>query len=456
VQFVMSMGDQVSSAADRSFENSQRNWNHLFAPTEFHRLPFAPVVGNHDGIPTTGSGVNVNPQLWHYHYNMPLGAGHVRAFSIPGGANPPTQFDWYFRYGNVLFLNIAAYDNDTHGGTGGGTRGTAARAEIAGPRRNWFSGVINENLDAEWRVVTFHTPAFSANRDPATTSVQATRQNWLPIFEAYNIDIAFTGHDHIYSRSHHMRGGVPRLSQNWESQADNAVRIPRGGTGGSNGTGITHIVFGSPSGHGLRQPDYMPRAYLARYHQAGLREFSVVNVTPYTFSVATYMINGTGIEGNTFTMTDIYTIVRPTRPSGTYIPRFCQVPRPVTPVLPPPDCYFCGEGEGDCICPPSVFNMQRDPNWSGILTAAHPFFRAAGAAGERLDNPRELHFVTRSGTSQGPRVRADVLLDAMAGGASGVVLEYHGRLNVAGHSQIRIGATDMIAPTVGEIGRAHV
>jgi hypothetical protein len=440
VRFVLSMGDQVSSSANRTFENAQRNFNLLLAPTEFHRLPFAPVVGNHDSVPTTGSGVNVNPQLWHYNFNTPVNASHVRHFSIPhaDAPNPQTQFDYYFRYGNVLVIMLSAYCNDTHGGTGGGTRGTQARAEISGARRTWFRNTLNENTDAEWRIVAFHTPSYSANRDPlTTTSVQAMRQNWLPIFEAYNIDAAFSGHDHIYSRSHHMRGGTPRLSQTWESQPNNAVRIPRGGTGGSSGTGVTYFAFGSPSGHEARQPDFMPRSYLARYHQANLREFSVVSVTPFTFSVATYMINGTGIAGNTITMTDIYTIVRPTRPNGTYIPQFEQAPRPVLPM----QCDFCGQEP--CVCPPAVYDMQRDPNWSEIFSVtAHPIMRGSNLAETnriRVDAPsRELRFVNRTGTSQGMRIRAEALLAAMTNANDRIQIEYFGRLNGSGSSQIRI------------------
>jgi len=424
-QFVVSMGDQVASSVDWTVSRAQDNFNHLFAPPEFHHMPLAPIVGNHDSATTT-----FNPELWHFHYNTPTGADNVqnthgvRRFTISGRPNPPTQFDYYFRYGNVLFIMLAFYDNDT----------TSNNAALTG-RHNWLASVINANQDADWRVVAFHQPPYSANRPTGENSKQRIRTNWVPVFEQHNIDVAFAGHDHIYSRTHHMQGvgsggtpGTPRLNQNWASQANNAVINP---------IGITYFSFGSPSGHSLRQPENMPRAYLARYHQANRREFSVVNVTPYTFSVATYMINGTGINGNSYTMTDIYTIVRANHPPGTSIPQFCHITHPVIHV----ECDYCGELV--CVCPPVVFDMQTDPNWSIILHHAnHPLMRGTGTPSGTASSingpPRELIIPSRSGTSQGLRMRADVLLNALSDDESGVKIEYSGRLNVAGTSQIRI------------------
>ena len=431
--FVMSMGDQIGSSPNWDVDAAQTRFNHLFAPPEFSRLPFAAIPGNHDGVARNSAGYRmVNPELWHFHYNTPVTAPNVRGFTIPGRPyNPATQFDWYFRSGNVLFIMLAIYDSNTHGGAG-----TAARAEITGGRRTWIRNTINANQDADWRVAVFHMPPYSANRPVTETSKERVRENWIPIIEEFEFDIAFSGHDHIYSRSHHMQGrsgadnrgpGTPRLNQTWASVADNAVVDP---------IGITYIAFGSPSGHGLREPAFMPRPYIARYHQAGLREFSVVNVTPHTFSVATYMINSTGIDGNSITMTDIYTIVRSNRPGGTYIPAFCQVPRPVLPVV----CYYCAEL--NCICPPAIFNMRRDPNWANILSAtSHPITRGTNVSAAnalRVDSPRELRFTGRTGTSQGLRIRAGALLDALSHHESLLQIEYSGRLNMAGSSQIRL------------------
>jgi hypothetical protein len=90
---------------------------------------------------------------------------------------------------------------------------------------------------------------------------------------------------------------------------------------------------------------------------------------------------------------------------------------------------------------PTIYDMQFDTNWSNITSStAHAITRgtnsAAGAT--RFDGPpRELRIPVRSGTSQGIRIRASALLNALSPDRN-IVIEYTGRLNVAGASQIRI------------------
>jgi uncharacterized repeat protein (TIGR02543 family) len=396
-RFVVSTGDQISSStSNNTLQRTQRNFDDLFAPSQLRNLPFAPSVGNHDGY-----GPNVNPLLWHDNYNTPHSAANVRHFTIPGRENPPTQFDYHFRQGNTLFIMLAAYNGDT----------SENNSALAG-RRTWFGDVVSQGRasGAEWVVVVFHYAPYSANRPSGDNSKNRVITNWVPVFEQNNVDIVFNGHDHIYSRSHHMRGNERRLSQTWASQSDNAVQIPRGGTGGSGGTGITYIAFGSSSGHGIR-PAVGTRPYLAATHDAsshGQREFSVVSVTPHTFSVATYTINGTGVAGNTYTMVDIYTIVRPNRPVGTEIPRLCTIPRPVTPVT-CPDC-----SANPCECAGMVYNMQTDSGltlFSGGHGSAnqstHSILGSNGGirTANMTSTPRTLTIVERGGTSQGIDIR---------------------------------------------------
>jgi hypothetical protein len=67
----------------------------------------------------------------------------------------------------------------------------------------------------------FHHPAYSAS--PSHGSTQRVIDNWVPIFEKYNVDLTFSGHDHDYERS------VPiRSSQKVDP-----------------GTGVVHLVAGS-------------------------------------------------------------------------------------------------------------------------------------------------------------------------------------------------------------------
>jgi uncharacterized repeat protein (TIGR02543 family) len=396
-RFVVSTGDQISSStSNNTLLRTQRNFDDLFAPPQLQGLPLAPSVGNHDGY-----GPNVNPLLWHDNYNTPHSASNVRHFTIPGRENPPTQFDYHFRQGNTLFIMLAAYNVDT----------SENNAALSG-RRTWFANTVTQGRasGAEWVVVVFHYAPYSANRPSGDNSKNRMITNWIPVLEQNNVDIVLNGHDHIYSRSHHMRGNERRLSQTWVSQSDNAVQIARGNTGGSSGTGITYIAIGSSSGHGIR-PAVGTRPYLATFHDAsshGQREFSVVSVTSHTFSVATYTINGTGVAGNTYTMVDIYTIARPNRPVGTEIPKFCTIPRSVVPMT-CPDC-----NANPCECPGMLYNMQTDSSLTQFTgghgstnQSTHSLLGSNG--GIRTANmtatPRTLTITERGGTSQGVDIR---------------------------------------------------
>ena len=89
-----------------------------------------------------------------------------------------------------------------------------------------------------------------------------------------------------------------------------------------------------------------------------------------------------------------------------------------------------------------IYDMQNDLDWNNITSAtAHPVMRgtnATGAATRFNGPPRELRFPVRTGTSQGLRIRAGSLLNALSAEGQQIRIEYSGRLNVAGASQIRI------------------
>jgi len=103
----------------------------------------------------------------------------------------------------------------------------------------------------------------------------------------------------------------------------------------------------------------------------------------------------------------------------------------------------------------ALYDMQSDTRWADILSAtAHPVMRGTSAATSSTVNgpPRELRFTERNGTSQGLRIRANVLLNALTGANSAIRIEYTGRLGAAGSSQIRVERNqDLIwlQPTTG-------
>ncbi|MCL2456585.1 MAG: endo-1,4-beta-xylanase, partial [Defluviitaleaceae bacterium] len=85
-----------------------------------------------------------------------------------------------------------------------------------------------------------------------------------------------------------------------------------------------------------------------------------------------------------------------------------------------------------------IYDMQTDSQWANILSStAHNIMRGTGATGATsVSTPsRQLNFPTRTGTSQGLRVRTSALLSALVPANVGVKIEYTGRLSAAGSSQ---------------------
>jgi len=307
--FVLSVGDQVHSSnsvptnPDAHVAISQYRHDRMFASSVLHSLPLMGVVGNHDGWSFDNN--NANPRLWPMHYNIPApdAAGSVIQNEGYGGTVPTvfryatrfyTQFDYWVVWGNTLFIVL-----DSNVRTMG-----AARLEF-------FNDAVEANRDdVDWMVVTFHHPAYCVYRRsaPGFTEKNEIVNNWIPHFESAGIDIVLNGHAHVYNRTHQMYGNQRQLEQQWiDGSGDvhegeyghlyNAVLDPEG---------IVYFVFNSASGSGYYNVTGMPREYISVYNQNFRRNFSVANVTPEYFEIATYQINDDG----TTSLVDVYTVVR--------------------------------------------------------------------------------------------------------------------------------------------------
>jgi endoglucanase len=336
-QFTLALGDNTASATltgnaqnptPLELRNAQRRFDGLFAPSQMQSLPFMPAIGNHDGLAVTGSANNMMPYLWNRHFNFnALGTGTAASVNPRRHSGTlPTQFDYWFRYGEVLFVQL---DSNTR------TMDTNRQA--------WLNNVINANLDARWRVAFFHHAPYSVNRETNHSEKTAIISAWIPRLEAHDFDIVLAGHDHVYSRTHHMRRGsgssvTPRLSQRFVNAQGQVEQGEFGATNYAvlNPEGITYLALGTPTRSNARIATGMPRSYILRHNSAHVsdanqgaantRRFSTVNVTPTTFSVATYEVNNVAAgQLNSYRMVDVYTIVKNPGggvPSGTVIPQF--------------------------------------------------------------------------------------------------------------------------------------
>ncbi len=68
----------------------------------------------------------------------------------------------------------------------------------------WLQETLASPTDAPWTIVAMHKPAYSAG---VHGSDEAIQQQWVPLFEQYDVPLVLAGHDHDYQRSTPI-GGV--------------------------------------------------------------------------------------------------------------------------------------------------------------------------------------------------------------------------------------------------------
>ncbi|SRX95618.1 hypothetical protein MSP7336_03887 [Mycobacterium shimoidei] len=152
--------------------------------------PWMPAAGNHEN--EMGNG--------------PVGfAAYQAFFALPdSGAEAPLRGLWYsFTAGSVRVISLnnddVCYQDGgnfyVHGYSGGAQR-RWLETELADARRD---------PDVDWIVVCMHQPAIST-ADRTNGADLGIRQQWLPLFDRYAVDLVVCGHEHHYERSHPIRG----------------------------------------------------------------------------------------------------------------------------------------------------------------------------------------------------------------------------------------------------------
>lgn len=159
-EIVFHTGDLVSRGRDYSIWETE-----FFDPAGalICHTPVVPVPGNHE---YAGGG----PLWFYYYFDRPL---HEGWFSMT--------------YGSVRFIGLD----------------TSAAYWPGSPQYEWLLAELAsaEYRDAAWHVAVFHEPPFTYT---AGHSDNVAVQNYLvPLFEQYDVDVAFQGHSHAYERYLH-------------------------------------------------------------------------------------------------------------------------------------------------------------------------------------------------------------------------------------------------------------
>ncbi|HEY2043916.1 MAG TPA: metallophosphoesterase family protein [Jatrophihabitans sp.] len=153
--------------------------------------PWMPAAGNHEN--ELGNG--------------PIGyAAYQTYFSVPpaSGQTDTTRGLWYaFTAGSVRVISIAN-DDVCYQDAGN----SYVRGYSNGAQRAWLETELaasRGNRDIDWIVVCMHQVAIST-ADQFNGADLGIRQEWVPLFDKYGVDLVVCGHEHHYERSHPVRG----------------------------------------------------------------------------------------------------------------------------------------------------------------------------------------------------------------------------------------------------------
>ena len=163
-----------------------------------------PAAGNHENEVGNGPQGYLAYQTW---------------FTLPdNGQSAPFHGNWYsFKVGSVGVVSINNDDVCYQEGSAspyrqahlrpGANQNDYIRAYSGGAQRAWLDRTLaafRADDEIDWIVVCMHQVAMSsANFNGADLGI---REQWLPLFDRYGVDLVVAGHEHHYERTHAVRG----------------------------------------------------------------------------------------------------------------------------------------------------------------------------------------------------------------------------------------------------------
>lgn len=242
--FLVHLGDQVAAY------NEPEHYSGFFDHLGLYQIPLVPIVGNHD-VDCWDSGGGP----WFYErYNVPNR-------SAIGCNWADTDGDYWFRYGNTLFMVLnssTVYGDDVHA--------------------EFVDQVCAANPDVKWKIILEHYPAYSSV-EKYQSSCEGYRDDFAWLGENYDIDLFLSGHDHAYTRTA-MINGLCETLNDYPYESGTVLKNPEG---------TLYVTCGTASGC-IYQP--ITENYAAVFQgQPEVPTAIRVDVTDTTLKLTTYLMD---------------------------------------------------------------------------------------------------------------------------------------------------------------------
>lgn len=309
--FIVSAGDQIQTTKKKgkSSTTSEIEYAGYLSPDTLASLPVATTVGNHDAD-------NANYQ---YHFNVPNLSNL--------GDNGKVGGDYYFTYGDVLFMMLNTQDTNS--------------AEHI----QFIQNTVAKNANCKWKIVTLHQDIYGSAEHSNEPEIVNLRYALTPTFEKYGVDAVLTGHDHAYSRSKFLSGNqtektVTYTDDEFDEMLDkdidytgegtltvapgnikadttdesektylsyltsvmDADRITETGEYVVDPKGILYLTASSSSGSKYYDLVSRQQSYIASRWQEDVPTYSLIDVTETTMTINTYRTDNDSAIDNTVTI----------------------------------------------------------------------------------------------------------------------------------------------------------
>jgi len=219
---------------------------------------------------------------------------YLTRYTLPDNGVSGFAGRWYsFRVGSAMFISLAADDiiyQDGAAFVAGPSPLTPAASTgnppipagtslyvhgySGGAQTAWLSQTLaaaRSDSSIDWVVVQMHQDALSSSIN-GNGSDLGIRQEWLPLFDQYQVDLVVCGHDHDYERSFPVRGADHMVGTDKASGATVETLRPRpvmtavDGNTFDTSQGTVHLILGGGGTsapldqYGFDTADGQPRA----------------------------------------------------------------------------------------------------------------------------------------------------------------------------------------------------
>ena len=193
-----------------------RTWDQFLAQTEpiSASVPWMASLGNHDMEAL---------------YSPNGYGGQLARWDFPDNGPVQSEGVYSFIYGNVGVISLDPNDVSfeipaNYGYTGGA-------------QTKWLDNrlkFLRSQDDVDFIVVFFHHCAYSTT--VAHASEGGVRNQWVPLFDKYGVDLVINGHNHIYERADVLKGGVSKktpIGATVHPETDGTTYVTAGAAGRS-------------------------------------------------------------------------------------------------------------------------------------------------------------------------------------------------------------------------------